>query len=214
MVWVLFLLVFLTAHNKHTLGRHFAIGFFIEGSLLLLVSYLLINYPDSRYNAQFIICFSVGLQNGMTSTYSNNVMRTTHITGMINDTFMLVGYWIRTRNIRADFWRLKVFFPIWLGFLVGSGFGTWAYINIGDYAFIVPGLYALFWCAVITAMRGCKEPKQKYQIVIETRKNQGPSPNQPPTDKDTVIIPVPLSNTDDAMIDFEDQQKLDEDEFV
>jgi uncharacterized membrane protein YoaK (UPF0700 family) len=101
---------FIVAKNKHTLGRHYAFGFFLQGCVLFAVTWAL-DQLEHRFAGQFLISLACGIQNGMSSTYSNNILRTTHITGMINDTFMLLGYWLRTFDIKADLWRISVFFP-------------------------------------------------------------------------------------------------------
>jgi len=207
---------FLVAHNKHTLGRHYALGFFIQGCILFIVTHILVTYTDaeSRFPCQFMICLACGIQNGMSSTYTSNIMRTTHITGMINDTFMLIGYWLRTRNISADLWRMKVFFPIWLGFLFGSAVGILIYVNMGTWAFIFPAIYAWVWCAILLAMRGLSYPLQKHQVLQQMNKqdttiNKAPQPKeQPKQDPISSIIPIdmgpPIDLTPDVPGEDED----------
>jgi len=158
---------FIVAHNRHTLGRHYAVGFFFQGVVLFYCTHVLVKSTnnDDRFIVQFLICLACGIQNGITSTYTNNIMRTTHVTGMVNDTFMLIGYWLRTRNIKADAWRLKVFPSIWTAFLVGSGLGVYTYLRLGYWAFIFPAIYAWMWSAILILLRGTDNPKQKHQLV-------------------------------------------------
>jgi len=45
------------------------------------------------------------------------------------------------------------------------------YLRIGVWAFLVPALYAWFWCAVILLLRGFDNPRQKY-LLVQQQNNQ------------------------------------------
>ena len=147
----------LVGGNKFTLGRHYAIGFIIQSIALYIVTFDLMFW--SQYYAQFLIAFACGLQNGMTSTYSNNLCRTTHVTGMINDMFAIIANYIITKE-KTDFWRIKVFLPLYLGFMVGGGIGVFLFKLIGVHAMWIPACFALFWGVLLLALRGIRDPSQ------------------------------------------------------
>jgi len=135
--------------------------FFLEGCLLLALSVILNHFPESKFWGQFLLCLACGLQNGLTSTYSKNIVRSTHITGMVNDSCMMFGYFLRNRGKMdmVDLGKFIVFIPIWVSFLTGGFVGVAVYLEIGNHAFWVPTLATFFWSFLIFLMRGCTAPE-------------------------------------------------------
>lgn len=62
------------------------------------------------------LAVACGMQNGMVTTWSGAVVRTTHFTGTITDTGLVIGHWLRYKlNLKeewepgaADTWKLMV----------------------------------------------------------------------------------------------------------
>jgi uncharacterized membrane protein YoaK (UPF0700 family) len=88
------------------------------GTLLLLLSYLLYySFPDRR---DYVICVSIagGMQNAMTTSYSGNVLRTTHMTGTATDIGIVLGRVLKGHY--QDVWKLKLMVPMFISFFVGG----------------------------------------------------------------------------------------------
>ncbi len=60
-----------------------------------------------------------GLQNGLTTKYSGNVLRTTHMTGTATDLGILLGRWWG-RGESKEFWRFYLLVPIFVSFCAGG----------------------------------------------------------------------------------------------
>jgi hypothetical protein len=88
----------------------------------ILCTFQLLDICKSSY-AQFLLKFAAvanGLQNGVTSTYSANLIRTSHLTGTSTDIGLIFGQMLRGNW--KHFWKFKVLcslaFCFWLGSLV------------------------------------------------------------------------------------------------
>jgi len=66
--------------------------------------------------------FACGLQNALLTNLSGAVVRTTHVTGMMTDTGLVLGNWIRYKSECKEVWRLKVFVPIIISYILGAAF--------------------------------------------------------------------------------------------
>jgi uncharacterized membrane protein YoaK (UPF0700 family) len=91
---------------------------FTMGTLLLVASYLLSFYfPDRR---DYVYCVSVacGMQNAMTTSYSGNVLRTTHMTGTATDIGIVLGRVLKGHW--EDVWKLQLMVPMLLSFFLGG----------------------------------------------------------------------------------------------
>lgn len=152
-----FVMALIIGPNKFTIGRQYGAGFIIQALALTIVASDILYYD--KYWAQFLICFACGVQNAMTSAYTNNILRTTHATGLLNDTFLITGHYIRSRDPK-DMWRVGIFGSLYLSFFVGSILGTVAWINIQGHSIWVPAAYAFFWGILIFILKGVREPVQ------------------------------------------------------
>lgn len=109
------------------LGRHYGTALLLETFLLVAsISFL---QHQSRFGFP-LLCAACGLQNGMASTYSGAIVRTTHMTGVFTDLGVLLGRMLR--GLPADWRRMWLFGSILFGFLCGSAVGAvifphWAY---------------------------------------------------------------------------------------
>lgn len=131
--------------SEHPTGRHHAAVLTIEGTLLLLaavgvaksevhgfVTALGIEPPVMQ--AMFAAA-ALGMQNGLTSSFREMAIRTTHFTGTVTDLGLMLG---RSRRHALDKWKLAVLAATLLLFLVGGAtgllFGNW----LGGYALLAP----------------------------------------------------------------------------
>jgi len=128
-------------------SRRYGVAMMIEGGLLGLASYLLLN---QHRLALPMVSMACGLQNAMTSSYCGLMIRTTHVTGLVTDIGVMLGHWVRHRQI--DRWKLGFLAAIFSAFGIGGVLGALADIWIGPASlaivacgFVLSG--GLYWFA-------------------------------------------------------------------
>lgn len=104
--------------NSFQLGRQYGPLFLIGSVLLSFACAISYHFPESNWYFFFAAAAS-GLQNGMTTKYSGNIIRTTHLTGSVTDIGLVLGRIISGNN--EDLWKLQVLLPITVSFF-GGGF--------------------------------------------------------------------------------------------
>jgi len=125
------------------------------GKMMLLVSFIevastLLFYWFDEHNRVLLypLAYAMGVQNAMCTTWSGAVVRTTHFTGMITDTGIVIGHWLRYRlglkedwePEQTDLWKLMLFLPMMIGFMIGGFLGTFCF-NFWDFwALLIPGI--------------------------------------------------------------------------
>jgi len=122
-------------------GRSYGIAMVVEGCLLGAATFLFIYKHRLALPAVAMAC---GLQNAMSSSYCGLMIRTTHVTGIVTDIGVMVGHWIRHRQVEA--WKLRFLVMIvcsfgagcWLGQLADARYGP-ACLAIPAVGFIVAG---------------------------------------------------------------------------
>ena len=125
---------FLLQNSVLQLGRRYAVALLIESILLCGAVPLLQRHQLSGLYAAACAC---GLQNGMVSTYTGAVVRTTHVSGMFTDLGIFLGHWLR--GLPVDRRRLRLCFLVITGFLGGGVAGAWVFHRL-DYATLyIPG---------------------------------------------------------------------------
>jgi len=114
-------------------GRLYSIALFLESVLLFTAMITLIR--DSTYG-HYLASAACGLQNGMVSTYSGNVVRTTHVTGLFTDLGTILGAWLRGHpfNLR----RVILYLALIVGFILGSCVGSILFEHLQFYALLFP----------------------------------------------------------------------------
>ncbi|KAL7550917.1 hypothetical protein ACHAWF_014119 [Thalassiosira exigua] len=93
---------------------------FCLGSLCMVAAAIAaMLHPEGR-TLYYFSAMANGIQNGMTSTYSANLIRTSHLTGTSTDIGLIMGQMLR-RNFK-NFWKFKVLVGLassfWLGGLI------------------------------------------------------------------------------------------------
>jgi uncharacterized membrane protein YoaK (UPF0700 family) len=132
------LITSLRAHKPH-LGQ--ALPCALEISVLAFVGYYgHHHYMETLWETEILVgalLFAMGVQNGMVSGVSNNVVKTTHLTGLSTDLGMELALAAQPRYRRdAGLWfKLKLRFIILGGYVVGGLSGGVAYLRLGFQAF-------------------------------------------------------------------------------
>lgn len=102
-------------------GRRYGIALLIEGALLALATLFALS---AEVAAVPLAATALGLQNAMASSYRGLILRTTHVTGMVTDIGVLLGYRLRGRYIKT--WKLWLLLAILLAFFCGGVLGMFA----------------------------------------------------------------------------------------
>eukprot|EP01013_Petalomonas_cantuscygni_P001944 TRINITY_DN11974_c0_g1_i1.p1 TRINITY_DN11974_c0_g1~~TRINITY_DN11974_c0_g1_i1.p1 ORF type:complete len:306 (-),score=50.09 TRINITY_DN11974_c0_g1_i1:12-929(-) len=84
----------------------------------------------------------MGLQNGILSSFSALVIRTTNVTGTAVDTGIAIGQTLADRSTR-HLWKIRIWVPQWVAFGVGSAAGAAACYHGGAPVILVSAAAAL-----------------------------------------------------------------------
>ena len=97
-------------------GRRYGVALACEGALLLGAMFLLVS--GHRFGVS-LVAMACGVQNATTSSYCGMMIRTTHVTGTVTDIGVMLGHWLRHKDIE----RRKLVFMI--GVVTAFGSGVW-----------------------------------------------------------------------------------------
>lgn len=125
------------------LGRRYSVVLIMEAGLLLLAMLQLMHGSSTGYLLAAAAC---GLQNGMVSTYSGAIVRTSHVTGLITDLGTLLGARLRGHPIGPR--KLALYLLILSGFIVGGAIGAACFYKLGVLSMAIPAATALGYAAV------------------------------------------------------------------
>lgn len=115
------------------LGRHYGVALVLE-SLLLFAAVPLLDVGSSI--GLYLAAMGAGLQNGMASTYSGMVFRTTHVSGMFTDLGIYIGQ--RLRGLEVDTLRIRVCVLVVATFTVGSAAGALLFRVLQERTLLIP----------------------------------------------------------------------------
>jgi uncharacterized membrane protein YoaK (UPF0700 family) len=98
------------------------------------------HYGETLRETEYLVgalLFAMGVQNGMVSSITNNVVRTTHLTGLSTDLGMELSLASQSRYRRDPglWFKLKLRFIILGGYVIGGLAGGMAYLRLGFQAF-------------------------------------------------------------------------------
>ena len=127
------------------LGRGYAIALLVEAGLLLLA---MVALGQGSTAGHYLASAACGLQNGMVSTYSGAVVRTTHVSGLFTDLGVMLGGWVRGRP--PDRRKAILYLLLIAGFIAGGaagavGFRHLQFVSLTLPAFGAAGLAAAYW---------------------------------------------------------------------
>jgi len=115
------------------LGRRYGVALVLE-SILLFAAVPLLHANES--SGIYLASIGIGLQNGMASTYSGMVFRTTHVSGMFTDLGIYIGQ--RLRGLPVDALRVGVCLLVTATFTLGGTAGALLFQHLGERALLVP----------------------------------------------------------------------------
>ncbi len=132
---------FLIQDSTLKLGRRYGVSLVIESTFLFAAVPLL---RQNNTLGDFLASCACGLQNGMVSTYSGAVLRTTHVSGMVTDLGIFVGQLLH--GLKVDSRRARLY-----ALLVTSFFGGAA---VGAVGFVYFSYETLYFPAALTGCVG------------------------------------------------------------
>jgi len=108
-------------------------------ALFILLSWILLPYFP-RYGLLWA-CTAMGVQNAMVSHYKGAIIRTTHLSGVLTDLGLALGYRIRGLDVEPR--RVILHVLILLGFFGGGLLASWVYPYLKLNAFLIPVVLSL-----------------------------------------------------------------------
>jgi len=117
------------------LGRRYGVALVLESLLLFAAVPLLHRGSDIGL---YLASVAVGLQNGMASTYSGMVFRTTHVSGMFTDLGMYIGQ--RLRGLAVDSLRVRVCVLVIGAFTAGGVAGAVLFQLLQERTLLIPAV--------------------------------------------------------------------------
>src|SRR3954468_22842099 len=104
------------------LGRRYGLALMVESLLLVCAVPLL---QRTSHLGVYLASCACGLQNGMVSTYSGAVLRTTHVSGVITDLGIFLGHFLR--GVPLDMRRVRLALLLLLSFFAGTIAGAFGF---------------------------------------------------------------------------------------
>jgi uncharacterized membrane protein YoaK (UPF0700 family) len=135
---------FLIQDSTLKLGRRYGVALLIESALLFAATPFL-HRADPLGN--LLASCACGLQNGMVSTYSGAVLRTTHVTGLFTDLGIFIGQMLRGGSV-VDMRRVRLCLLLLSAFFAGSVLGAAGFARFGYATLYLPA--ALTGCTGFT----------------------------------------------------------------
>lgn len=130
--------------NSHfSLTRRYGVPLSLVAFFIVLCWLLLPYFP--RY-ALLWACVGMGVQNAMVSHYKGTIIRTTHLSGVLTDLGLALGY--KARGLPVESKRVVLHLLILAGFIVGGILASWLYPYLKLNAFLIPAALSLVMSAV------------------------------------------------------------------
>ncbi|BDA78410.1 membrane protein [Leptospira kobayashii] len=107
----------------------------IESFILVFGAFLYINEIEI---GAYMFSFACGLQNAIVMTYRGSIIRTTHLTGIMTDFGSYLGN--KARGVEVEAWRIYMNFFQIVGFLFGSFFGAYFFLEYGIIMIWLPAI--------------------------------------------------------------------------
>ncbi|GEK43242.1 YoaK family protein [Acinetobacter johnsonii] len=130
--------------NSHfRLGRRYGVPLTLVAFFIFLCWFFLPYFP--RY-ALLWACVAMGVQNAMVSHYKGTIIRTTHLSGVLTDLGLALGY--RVRGLVVERRRVVLHLLILSGFLIGGLCASSMYPYLKLNSFLVPTALSLILSVV------------------------------------------------------------------
>jgi uncharacterized membrane protein YoaK (UPF0700 family) len=126
---------FILGNSYFSLGRRYGLPLSLVAFFIVLCWAFLPYFP--RY-ALLWACVAMGVQNAMISHYKGTIIRTTHLSGVLTDLGLALGY--RLRGLNVDRRRIILHLVILFGFFLGGLVASMIYPYLKLNSVLVPAL--------------------------------------------------------------------------
>lgn len=134
---------FILGGSSFRLDRRYGLPLSLVAGFLFCAWLFIPYFP--RYGLLWA-CTAMGIQNAMISHYKGTIIRTTHLSGVLTDLGLALGY--RFRGLVLDKKRVVLHLLILLGFLFGGMIAALVYPHLHLNAFLVPTVLSIFLSVV------------------------------------------------------------------
>ena len=136
---------FILGNSHFKLGRRYGLPLTLVTGFIVLAWLFIPYYP--RY-AILWACAAMGIQNAMVSHYQGAIIRTTHLSGVLTDLGLSLGYFVR--GLKNDSRKIILHLLILFGFICGSIVAAFSYPYLQLHAFLIPAglsltLSLIYW---------------------------------------------------------------------
>jgi uncharacterized membrane protein YoaK (UPF0700 family) len=110
---------------------------FMIGGIFLLIASLLAAFETNETHSFYLFYFAAaanGIQNGISSLYSANLIRSTHLTGASTDIGLFIGQLLRGN--RTNLWKLLVLIALASSFWLGGIISFYATSQFAHYSLL------------------------------------------------------------------------------
>ncbi len=124
---------FILGNSHFQLGRRYGIPLSLVALFLFFCWLFLKHYP--HYSLLWAAA-AMGIQNAMVSHYKGAIIRTTHLSGVLTDLGLALGY--RFRGLHTEKRRVILHLLILIGFILGGMIATFIQPYLQLNAFLIP----------------------------------------------------------------------------
>lgn len=119
-------------------GRRYGAVLSLEALFLLISWFFIVDYPHYALLWASAAC---GMQNSLASTYKGTIIRTTHLSGVLTDLGLALGY--KARGLYVNPKRIILHVLIVIGFFTGGALGGLGFYLSPKHSFLLPTLLTL-----------------------------------------------------------------------
>ncbi len=139
-----------SSYSGFILGNsHFELSQRYGAPLCLVAIFILICWLFLPYYPRYALLWAsaaMGVQNAMVSHYKGAIIRTTHLSGVLTDLGLALGYLLKGLPVEPR--RIILHLMIFVGFLLGGIIASLVYPYLKFEAFLIPAGLSLLLCVV------------------------------------------------------------------
>lgn len=147
---ILFSYVIGASYSGFILGSsHFQLGRRYGIPLILVTIFTLLCWAFIPYFPRYALlwaCVAMGVQNAMVSHYKGAIIRTTHLSGVLTDLGLALGYYLK--GLETDKRKTILHFLIFFGFILGGVIACIAHPYLQLHTFLIPAALSFSLCVV------------------------------------------------------------------
>lgn len=124
---------YILGNSAFKLGRRYGVPLSLVTVFIVLCWVFIAGYP---HYALLWACAAMGVQNAMVSHYQGAIIRTTHLSGVLTDLGLALGY--AFRGLKNEPKKIILHLLILFGFILGSLIAAFAHPYLQLHAFLMP----------------------------------------------------------------------------